>query len=249
MRKRSAATVAALVAAAIGVGRSLWPRVEIPAHMRHDAILLPELIAAPDFAALRRLVQRFGADGYALNTNDVKWYTTEHEHIGEAEPMPPSGRCDNVFMVPSVNRSLCILPGRIDIGKHYVMSGGIEGLKEGASSLTARALSFGRYIFDLDAHPEVRGLFEGERFQAAAMGICPPAKRHLDPFQFNFILQLPGQSVPMHIDGAYFWGATRFQFPQWLLAVMVWSGLFADRFVDQVQFLRPVPAAPCRHRP
>ena len=27
-------------------------------------------------------------------------------------------------------------------------------------------------------------------------------------------LQLPGQSVATHIDGVYFWGASRFQFPQ-----------------------------------
>lgn len=37
------------------------------------------------------------------------------------------------------------------------------------------------------------------------------------------------------MDGAYFWGATRFQYPQWLLAAMVFSGRFRERFVDQVQ--------------
>ena len=47
-------------------------------------------------------------------------------------------------------------------------------------------------------------------------------------------MQVPGQTVPLHIDGAYFWGATRFQMPQWLLAAMVFSGLFQDLFVDQV---------------
>jgi hypothetical protein len=47
-------------------------------------------------------------------------------------------------------------------------------------------------------------------------------------------MQVPGQTVPLHVDGAYFWGATRFQMPQWLLAAMVFSGLFQDLFVDQV---------------
>ena len=46
-----------------------------------------------------------------------------------------------------------------------------------------------------------------------------------------------GQTVAAHIDGAYFWGATRFQFPQWLLAAMVYSGMWKDRFVDQVQIV------------
>ena len=46
---------------------------------------------------------------------------------------------------------------------------------------------------------------------------------------------MPGQTVAAHLDGVYFWGATRYQYPQWLLAAMAGSGLFSDRFVDQVQ--------------
>ena len=39
------------------------------------------------------------------------------------------------------------------------------------------------------------------KFVAAARKVCPAAKQHLDPFQFNFIIQVPGQTVAMHIDG------------------------------------------------
>lgn len=46
---------------------------------------------------------------------------------------------------------------------------------------------------------------------------------------------MPGQTVAVHIDSPYFWGASRFTFPQWLLVAMVFSGLFADKFVHQVQ--------------
>ena len=46
---------------------------------------------------------------------------------------------------------------------------------------------------------------------------------------------MPGQTVDEHLDAPYFWGATRFQLPQWLLVTMVFSGLFTDRFVHQVQ--------------
>lgn len=38
-----------------------------------------------------------------------------------------------------------------------------------------------------------------------------------------------------HIDAPYFFGADRFHVPQWLLAVMVFSGLFQPEFVHQVQ--------------
>ena len=46
---------------------------------------------------------------------------------------------------------------------------------------------------------------------------------------------MPGQTVALHLDAPYFWGADRFQFPQWLLASMVFSGLFQEQFIDQVQ--------------
>ena len=206
----------------------------IPPHMLNEAAVLTDLIDEPTFRELRALVRQLGADGYALNTNDLRSYTTEHEHIGEAVPMPADGQCADVFMVPSVKRTECILPGRIDIGQHYVTTGGIESLRESAPALTSRALSFGKYMFDPSEQPAVERLFGSERFQAAARSICPIDKPHLAPFQFNFILQVPGQTVPMHVDGIYFWGATRFQFPQWLLAVMLFSNLFAERFIHQV---------------
>jgi len=96
-------------------------------------------------------------------------------------------------------------------------------------------LSFGRYIFTPEEYPVVNSLFKGAKFQTAAGNICPDDKQHLDPFQFNLIVQLPGQTVPTHLDAPYFWGASRFQFPQWLLVCMVFSGLFQDKFIDQVQ--------------
>ena len=70
MRSRRNAAAAAVLAIAVGIGCSMWPRAEIPAHMRADAVLLTELIGEADLAALRSLVKRFGAEGYALNTNE-----------------------------------------------------------------------------------------------------------------------------------------------------------------------------------
>ena len=48
-------------------------------------------------------------------------------------------------------------------------------------------------------------------------------------------LQVPGQSVALHLDAVYFERATRFQYPMWLLAVMQTSGLYQNEFIDQVQ--------------
>mmetsp|Transcript_8743 Transcript_8743/g.14188 ORF Transcript_8743/g.14188 Transcript_8743/m.14188 type:complete len:337 (-) Transcript_8743:289-1299(-) len=101
--------------------------------------------------------------------------------------------------------------------------------------MVSRLLSFGTYQFDLGAYSLTSKLFTDDKFVTLAKKVCPSDKQHLDPFQFNFIIQVPGQTVATHVDGVYFWGATRFQFPQWLLAAMKFSNLFRESFIDQVQ--------------
>jgi hypothetical protein len=83
------------------------------------------------------------------NQEDLKNYKTKHEHIGEAVPF--DGRsCPHPLLVPNLNRTLCTFPGRLDIGSHYIKTGGHEGLKESYEGLISRLLSFGVYLFDLE---------------------------------------------------------------------------------------------------
>ena len=56
-------------------------------------------------------------------------------------------------------------------------------------------------------------------------------------FQFDILLMLPGQEMPMHLNVPYFWGADRHTLPQWLLVAMKQSHLFDHLFVPQVQSL------------
>ena len=120
--------------------------------------------------------------------------------------------------------------------------------------MISRVQSFGNFIFELD--DTMQSLFKEPRFLEvtrhvpllqrglqlltlppvlqAALGVCPKHKPFLDPFQFNFIMQVltpssvifplfhpppqvPGQTVAMHLDAPYFWGASRVSVPQWLL--------------------------------
>lgn len=215
---------------------------------------------AKDLRALIRDIADF-----PNNVADTKHYETFREHIGEAEPMGPDGVCAHPYLVPNKDKTLCVLAGRsgslapnaflgialrrlstpfpaalpragrVDIGRHYILTGGNAGLKESYETLVSRLLSFGRYMFDVSEYPVVEGLFASPRFQSAATTVCPKDKQVLDPFQFNFIMQVPGQTVASHIDGVYFWGADRFSYPQWFLAAMKFSGLFDDKFIDQVQ--------------
>merc|ERR1712012_464964 len=64
----------------------------------------------------------------------------------------------------------------------------------------------------------------------------PEGSKTLDPFQVSFLMQVPGQSIPLHMDTPYFWGnMNRFTLPQWLLVMMKFSGAFEKHFIDQVQ--------------
>ena len=229
----------AALAACLAAIRSerVLQRNRLPAHLLgHPVYVKRGLISKPIGERLAHLVKKIGAeDGYPTNTADTKFYETANEHVGEARPIREDGTCDHPYLIPNRNRTLCALAGRIDIGRHLILTGGARGLREPYDKIISRVQSFGAYHFDLSAYPVVEQLFQENDFQNAAKRVCPQEKRYLDPFQFNFIIQVPGQTVSTHVDGVYFWGASRMQFPQWLLAAMKFSGLWEDVFVDQVQ--------------
>ena len=217
---------------------NLLLRPNIPTHMKHhETTLISDLLSHSASQDLNSMLKDFVS--LSSNLADSNVTKPVHEHIGEAAPVqsPPLPLCPHPFMVPDLSRTSCILANRIDIGKHYLTTGGYMGLKEPYEVAVGRLQSFGRYIFDPDRYPVVQELFSSTVFQSTARRTCPPDKQTLDPFQFNLIVQVPGQTVATHIDGVYFWGATRFELPQWLLAAMKFSGLFEEEFVDQIQIV------------
>jgi hypothetical protein len=241
-RSVSAAAVIAcsLAVALLGVviGRANT-RAVLPAHLLgHPVVVLPALLDAAAQASLMALARELGAFGSVASAENA--YEMRHEDIGEglAHPANAAGGCDHAFLVPSRDGRRCILPGRVDVGRHYVMTGGVEGRKETHADLVSRAQSFIRYLFAPSAHAVTRELFASAPFLAAARAVCPQRDAAvLDAFQASIIIQVPGQTVPAHLDGVWFAGADRFHVPQWLLAVMAFSGLFRERFVDQVQLV------------
>jgi len=207
----------------------------IPSHLLgHTAVFEEALIEEEAGYDLIRMLKDMKV--FPTNTRELNFYDTDYEHIGEAQPISPNGTCRHPYLVPSSDGSQCVLANRIDIARHFLTTGGIDSLREPYEKMVSRLLSFGAYIFSLTEHPVVvNALFGDPKFIRLAKKVCPADEQHLDPFQLNFIIQVPGQTLATHVDGGYFWGATRFQFPQWLLAAMVFSGLFQSSFVHQVQ--------------
>jgi hypothetical protein len=220
------------------LGRALRGPPLPPHLLNHPVIVMPSLLDAATQAELLALSHALGPFGSVTGAENT--YNMTHEDIGEglAHPTRADGSCAHAFLVPSKDGRRCILPGRIDVGRHYVATGGVEGLKEQHGDLASRAQSFIKYIFDPSAHPATARLLASAPFLAAARAVCPQRDAAvLDAFQTSMIIQVPGQTVPAHLDGVWFRGADRFHVPQWLLAVMAFSGLFAERFVHQVQIV------------
>ena len=229
---------AVVIAIAVGSLRMV-PRSAIPDHMLNGTLFYEkELFSRSTQAALLGLVKRIGR--FPCNTEDTRFYVAKHRHIGESVDCDSPEANANPLLVPlnaSQKGGACAFPGRVDIGRHWVLTGGPTAIRERFDSMATRVMSFGAYMFDLEKYPEVQQLFSDERFQNAARIVCPDSKSHIDPFQYNFIINLPGQTVATHIDGVYFRRASRFQFPQWLLAAMKFSGMWEDEFVNQVQIV------------
>ena len=169
-------------------------RNQLPSHLLHQPVHVQRNLLTPKVGKeLLQLVESIGTkNGYPTNVVDTSFYHTEHEHVGEAVPAVTEADgsviCENPFLVPSVNRTLCLLAGRIDIGRHLILTGGARGLREPYAKIISRVQSFGAYHFDLNAYPVVSRLFQEKEFLNTALKVCPANKRHLDPFQFNFII-------------------------------------------------------------
>ena len=231
--------LSAIVAGCLVVYNS--SRANIPSHLaNHPVRVIPNLIPNETAVELMDLMKEFGVFSSNVDQSKAQGFIPKHEDIGESEVINADGTCSHKFLFPNVDKTRCHLPQRVDIGKHFIMTGGIDGTKELYKDLVDRVSSFGRYTFlsGIDEYPPVKRLFDSESFQDAAKSVCPSERKFLDPFQFNFIVQVPGQTVALHIDSPYFWGASRYSFPQWFLVAMEFSNLFSEKFVNQVQVSR-----------
>lgn len=216
----------------------LYPRANIPSHLtQHPVIIYDNLIPKDAAAEIMTLIKQMKSFPSNIAADLKAGGARLHEDIGEGVPLNKFSKCDHPLLVPNPSKTKCSLPQRIDVGRHFILTGGLDGNKEKFDDMISRVTSFGKYHFpdELSKFPVIQNLFASDTFQTAAKTVCPAQSQILDPFQFNVIMQVPGQSVAAHIDAPYFWGASRFEFPQWLLAAMVFSNLFSSKFIDQVQ--------------
>jgi hypothetical protein len=117
------------------------------------------------------------------------------------------------------------LPQRFDAASNFVRTGGRLGRKEEPAVLAARTNYFREtYAYDGEATDGIEpfvhhaGLLEAARKVHDCAVVVP-----------NIVyanLLVPGQELAVHTDVPEFRGANRKRYPQWLMVVMLHSGLF-----------------------
>jgi hypothetical protein len=167
----------------------------------------------------------------------------EDEGIGSAGEGVPPGHpdCDHQYMTLNKKGDSCFFPNRLDIGMHYMKTGGFRGHKEFFNKSAARLFSFRRKLLKSTAENFTE--LYGDKFIRHSKELClktvdkkfTAEKLVTEIFQFDVIVILPGQELPMHLDIPYFWNADRRSLPHWLLAIMKSSKLFDDLFIPQIQ--------------
>lgn len=225
--------IVVVIVAVVASVSLLAPRQRIPDHLINH-----KLIDTPNFFTEKEVddLLQFTRDIQEIppTAREYDSYTPLMDNIGEAVPYVKGTPCPT-YLIPNGNKTKCVFPGRIDVGRHFIMTGGPGAVKERYETLVTRIFSFIKYIYDVDKHELPKRLLGAPKFQKLATDVCPKEKQLLDPIQLNLVVQLPGQTVASHIDAPYFQRVSRFHYPQWLIAVMVWSGLFQKDFIDQVQ--------------
>jgi hypothetical protein len=196
----------------------------------------------------------------AMNGEPLSTVLEEDKNVESAGEAVPVGHihCNHPYMTLNTNRTMCHFSNRLDVGLHFVKTGGFNGYIEYFDRMVARIIPFRRRLikpnkatnnknynsfFNLNQLPE----FNTNQFIDNVRTVCECELKNThhndfkfdsiinEIFQLDIMLILPGQELPMHFNVPYFWGADRERLPHWLLVLMKSSKLFDHLFIPQVQ--------------
>ena len=160
-------------------------RADIPDHLVGHAVEnIKDLIPPKVAIKLWERIRTMGKDGQGFDdVSKAVGKVPLAEHIGEAVPLNTDGKCDHHLMVPNYKREQCVIPGRVDVGKHFILTGGAKAIREDFESMVSRVSAFMRYMWNLEDFPEVRAvLFPQQQhilslFAPSESPLCPAVSR------------------------------------------------------------------------
>ena len=161
--------------------------------------------------------------------------------MGEATPVKLDGSCPEVDMFAPDGKT-CTFGGRVDIFKHFAVTGGFWGAKETIEKLFSSIFTFINYYPGLVEDPTIKELFAMPKYKEEINHICSEGYGYdetremvFHPLQVNIVMMPPGQDLPLHQDNQWFWRVNQRSAPDWLLHVMHESRLFEDQMIPQAQ--------------
>ena len=150
-----------------------------------------DIISDEQHGKLKRLFENL--DTIPLASADL---TNEvYPHFGEAINATKDHKCNKQYLMYSPKLDSCIFPGRLDVAKQYVITGGFNGWKERYNDIILRLLVFQNYQFKALSKDEFVELFNLPKFKNAVNNMCGKDHPYFRPYQVSLILQLPGMNV------------------------------------------------------
>ena len=105
---------------------------------------------------------------YKMTTRADEDFGAEDKSYGSS-PISKDGKCDHMLQIPNAEKTRCIIPQRIDVGKHYLLTGGFYARKEKYADLVSRVKMFQHFfpefLRDPSSHPEIRRVLENKEYR------------------------------------------------------------------------------------
>ena len=99
--------------------------------LNHPVQYQEDLIHPRVAKELNDLLRKFGSDekGFPSNAGQAG-SDVQHEHIGDAQEILTNGKCEHYLQVFDSKGKQCVFAPRVDVGRHFVMTGGPEAIRE-----------------------------------------------------------------------------------------------------------------------
>ena len=110
--------------------------------------------------------------------------------------------CDHPFMSVNLNRTMCHIPQRIDVGNHFIATGGFNSAMESYEKMVSRILVFHSRFNSLIKNNRIsEEITKNEEFLNHAKEICKNDAKSYDDslvtdlYHFDLVLLIAGQGI------------------------------------------------------
>eukprot|EP01084_Bolivina_argentea_P264288 447635_1 len=150
----------------------------------HPYVILTDFISSSDAKQLRQHFEQLIFPAAKVDFSSSYVYTD----IGEAYDTNSKGECYKPGTVLNTYINKCVFLPRLDAIRHFHLTGGYEGYKEGQDKLRTRTGLFINHQFhawNQTQYAKYKQLFEAKLFTDSIRSICPKDYPFIKPIELN----------------------------------------------------------------